>query len=325
MKPSSDNLRVLISEIKRRWVMRALKQGAAVLFLTFILSSAFYLLLLYRYDLTPTWQFIIIGVSLALLLGETAQFIVRPMFKRFSDRKIAMFIEEKFPELEDRLNSAVEVDSPASMQDKDALIDMLIEDASSKARMIEISTVIDRKKQQILSWVAYSLFVLAVLFVMSYRSQLDTLASRMVFLLDSTEYQPDISITPGDVQIEKGESQEIMVTLKRQSSNEVILHYKAGSDIWRKESMMQGLDQQEFMYQFSSIQEPITYYIEFRESVSPEYDISIYEFPRVSRIDLEYAYPSYTGMPDKREEKHRQHTRPGRFRSHLDGHRHGSR
>ena len=167
MNTSSDNLGLLIRGIKRRWVARAMKQGAAVLFLTLLLCSAFYLLLLYRYNLSPAWQIVILAASAALLLAETAQFIVRPLFKRFSDRKIALFVEEKFPELEDRLNSAVEIETPASRRDKDALIDMLLDDASEKARMVQISTVVDRKKEQILTYVAFSLFVLASLLTMS--------------------------------------------------------------------------------------------------------------------------------------------------------------
>jgi hypothetical protein len=225
------------------------------------------------------------------------------LFKRFSDQKIALFIEEKFPELEDRLNSAVEVETPSFQHDKDALIDKLIDDAEEKARMVQISTVVDRSREKILSYIALGLLALSVLFVISFKDELGLIASRMMFLFSSNAHiPPQISISPGNVQIEAGESQEIQVTLRTQSSSDVILHFKLGNDVWKKETMPQGIDQVEYLYQFVSLQAPVTYYVEFKEMISPEYSISLYEFPKVTQIDLEYSYPSYTGMPKKREE-----------------------
>jgi hypothetical protein len=303
MNTSSDNLRKLIDEIKQRWVMRALKQGGAILFLTFLMCAAFYLLLLYRYELSPLWQTIILGMSLFLMLAVAVQFIIGPLSKRFSDQKIAMFIEEKFPELEDRLNSAVEIETPSFSHEKDSLLDMLIDDAQDKARVVQISTVIDRSREKILSYIALSLLALSILLVFSFRDELGLIASRMMFLFSPNAHiPPEISISPGNIQVEAGESQEILVTLRKQSSDEVILHYRMGSDVWKKETMPRGIDQVEYLYQFVSIQKPVTYYIEFKELVSPEYSISLYEFPKVTRIDLEYTYPSYTGMPKKSEE-----------------------
>ncbi|MFC1490338.1 hypothetical protein ACFL6K_03920 [Candidatus Latescibacterota bacterium] len=301
MKYSSDNLKKLIEEIKQRWKMRALKQGSAVLFLSFLLFTALYMLLLYRYELSPLWQTIVVAVSLVLLIAEGVFFIILPLFKRFDDQKIAMFIEEKFPELEDRLNSAVEVETLIFKDEKDALINLLLKDAAQKARVVSISTVVDRKKEQILTYAAFGIFVLSLLFVLSFWNELMSITSRMGFLFTSNDYPAQITVSPGDVQIEKGETQEIFVTLRNKSSNDVILHYKAGSDIWREENMERGINQLDYMFQFESVQEQIFYYVEFNKKVSSNYSISIYEYPKADRIDLAYSYPSYTGLPDRTE------------------------
>ena len=304
MKTSSYKLKKLVKDIKRRWIFRALKQGIAITVLTFLFFAAFYILLNYGFDLSPLFQSISIAVASIVLLVEIVQFVIRPLFQRLSNQKIALFIEEKIPELEDRINSAVEVDGLSPQRIKNILIDKLIDDATRKARMIRISTVIDRKKERILSYTAYGLLLLFLLFIYTFKDDILTVTSKIEFTFKpAVEIQQDIiHIIPGNTQIEKGESQEIMAELKKASYDDVVLHFKIGEDIWRKEIMEKGFDKPLYMYQFLSIQEPINYYVELNEMRSPEFTISIYEFPKVAQIDLKYSYPSYTGLPDRIEE-----------------------
>ncbi len=304
MKTSSYNLKKFVKDIKRRWIFRALKQGIAITILTFLLFTAFYILLSYRFDLSPLFQTIGIALASIVLLFEIVQFVIRPLFQRPSNQNIALFIEEKIPELEDRINSAVEIDALSSHRGKNFLIDKLIDDAAHKAYMVKISTVVDRKKERILSYTAYGMLLLFLLLIYAYKDDIRTVTSKMDFTLNPVaELQQEImEIIPGNTQIEKGESQEIIVKLKKASNDDVKLHFKIGEDIWHNETMEKGIDKPLYMYQILSIQEPVNYYVELNQMRSPEFTISIYEFPRVSQIDLKYSYPSYTGLPDRIEE-----------------------
>ncbi len=304
MKTSSYKLKKLVKDIKRRWIFRTLKQGIAITVLTFIFFAVIYILLSYQFGISPLFQSIGIAVASIVLLVEIVQFVIRPLCQRLSNQKIALFIEEKIPELEDRINSAVEVDGLLSQREKNILFDKLIDDASRKAQTVQISTVIDRKKERILSYTAYGLLLLFLLFIYTFKDDISTVTSKMELIsMPAAEIQQDIiHIIPGNIQIEKGESQEIMAELKKASYDDVVLHFKIEEDIWRKEIMEKGLNKPLYMYQFLSIQEPINYYIELNEMRSPEFTISIYEFPKVTQIDLKYSYPSYTGLPDRTEE-----------------------
>jgi len=304
MKTSYHRVNRLIKNIKKRWIFRTLKQGIAIAVLTFIFFAAAYILLSYRFGISPLFQNISIAVTSIVLLVEIVQFIVRPLCQRLSNQKIALFIEEKIPELEDRINSAVEIGGLSPQRTKNILIDKLIDDATRKVRAVQISTIVDRKKERILSYSAYGLLLLFLLFIYTFRDDIRTVTSKMELTpIPAAEIQQEIIlITPGNIQIEKGESQEIMAELKKTSYDDVVLRFKIGDDIWRKEIMEKGLDKPLYMYQFLSIQEPINYYLELNEIRSPEFLISIYEFPKVAQIDLKYSYPSYTGLPDRIEE-----------------------
>jgi len=304
MKTSYHRVNRLIKDIKKRWIFRTLKQGIAIAVLTFIFFAAVYILLSYRFGISPLFQNIGIAVTSIVLLVEIVLFIVRPLCQRLSNQKIALFVEEKIPELEDRINSAVEIGGLSPQRAKNILIDKLIDDATRKVWSIQISTVVDRKKERILSYTAYGLLLLFLLFIYTFRDDIITVTSKMELTpMPAVEIQQEIIlITPGNIQIEKGESQEIMAELKKTSYDDILLHFKIGDDIWRKEIMEKGLDKPLYMYQFLSIQEPINYYVELNEIRSPEFTVSIYEFPKVAQIDLKYSYPSYTGLPDRTEE-----------------------
>jgi len=304
MKTSYHRVNRLIKDIKKRWIFRTLKQGIAITILTFIFFAVIYILLSYRFGTSPLFQSIGIAVASIVLLVEIVQFIVRPLCQRLSNQKIALFIEEKVPELEDRINSAVEIGGLSPQRAKNILIDKLIDDATRKVRTVQISTVIDRKKERILSYSAYGLLLLFLLFIYTFRDDISTVTSKMEFNFKppAEPKQEFIHIIPGNIQIEKGESQQIMAELKKASYDDVLLHFKIGDDIWRKEIMQKGLDKPLYMYQFFSIQEPVNYYVELNEIRSPEFTISIYEFPKVTQIDLKYTYPLYTGLPDRIEE-----------------------
>ncbi len=304
MENSIHNLNRLIAEIKKRWLARTLKQGFVVTALTFFLWVMLYILFVYLFDPSPLMQTIGLLTILIVLLAEILKYVIRPYKRRPSDQQIALFIEEKFPEMEDRINSAVEIENLSLRRERDVLIDKLIDDAAFNAQKVQISTVIDLRKERILTYALYGLLVLFLIFIYALKDELRFVSSKMKFsFYSSGELRQGIdSIVPGDTEVEKGESQEILVALHKKSDDDVILHYKIGNNIWQKETMDAGFDKQSFMYQFLSIQEPINYYIELEVLRSPEYTISLYEFPRVVQIDLKYSYPSYTGLPDKIEE-----------------------
>jgi hypothetical protein len=304
MKTPSKDVRGLIKDVKRRWKLRILRQGLSVAILTFVPFAAVYLLLSSEFELSLLFQSIAITVMAVILLIEIVQLIVRPLLKSFSDRKIALFIEEKIPELEDRVNSAAEVNKLSGDREKNILIDKLIDDAKKKIRSVQLSTVVGRKKEKLLSYIAYGLLAAFILLVFIFSDDIGGLTSNIQFSLNPKTHfgQEIIEIVPGDIQIEKGESVDVVAELKSASDDDFILHFKAGEDIWQKESMAKGLDSRTFMCRLMSIQEPTTYYVEHDDMRSREFRISIYVFPKVAQIDLKYSYPIYTGLPVRYEE-----------------------
>ncbi|MFQ5571216.1 MAG: DUF4175 family protein [Rhodothermales bacterium] len=303
MNASRHTVKGLVSDIRKRWRRRALIQGGALTLLTLLFFATVLLLLYTSVTLKPPHLLIGVGVAAAAVLGVLALFVFRPGLRRLSDRQIALFVEEKIPELEDRLNSAVEVnDEDALRKEHSALIDQLIDDAARQTRAIPMTTVVDRKRERLLTYTAAGFLGAFLLFGYTTLDKIQFTASGVDLSALTEAARPFMTVSPGSVEIEKGASQEIIVTLRDDTDDDVVLVYKEGDGEWKKEAMQRGLDDPTFLQEFFDIQEPIQYYVEFGETRSEPYLLSLYEFPEVGRIDLAYTYPDYTGLAPRTEE-----------------------
>jgi len=297
-------VRRLINDIKKRWKYRAVMQGAALTIFSFLIFASAYMLVNYRFEMPPLFQGLYIAAASLVTLWIFVRYVLPPLFRKLDERQIALYIEEKIPGLEDRINSAAELGRGRMSRRRSSLLDRLIDDAARKAQVVEISTVVDRTKERILSYSSTALLAIFLLFVYTFLDDIRDAASQIEVSLNPIAElrQEFMNIIPGDVLIEKGESQEIVAELKNNTDDELYLHYKSGDGAWRKAPMEKGLENPVFMYQLLNIQEPITYFVELNQEHSPEYTISIYEFPKVAHIDLKYTYPRYTGLPPRTEE-----------------------
>src|SRR5690606_26368405 len=99
----------LVDAVRQRWRRRALIQGVALTLLVLLVGITAWLLLYTALATPPAVRLAVLLLTVAATLGAAAWYVVRPLMQRISDAQIALFVEEKLPQLEDRLNSAGEV------------------------------------------------------------------------------------------------------------------------------------------------------------------------------------------------------------------------
>ena len=300
MPVSSHRVKGLVNQVRTRWRRRALMQGIAVTALTLSFFAALLLLLYIQTSISIQVLFIGAGIGLFATVYVAVRYILVPLMKKLDDQQIALYIEERIPGLEDRLNSAIEVEKGRHQEDGE-VIEKLLDDASKQVRLIPITTVVDRKRERILTYVAAGVLLLFLVFGYNASDEILGALSGAQLTLAATPEQPYMSIEPGDVEIEKGESQEIIVSLRDETERDVWLHYKIGESEWIKESMSKGLGRPLFLYEFLNLQEPLQYFVLHDEVQSETFQVSLYEFPSVSQIHLRYTYPEYTGVPVRTE------------------------
>ena len=331
---SGYRVRALIREIRARWRRRAVLQGAALTAFVFVVWGAALLLLLRLDGMPPAGILVGAAIGLIVVAGFAVVYVVRPASRRISDQQIALFVEERFPDFEDRLNSAVELesgtatdttsgrgaaaglreertgggleaaaaDSPDRRAARSALIDRLIDDASERARLLPLTSVVDRKRERLMTSAGAVALLLFGLLLASSLDELDAAFgnARLATLIPAS--QPAMSVEPGNAEIEQGASQEIIVTLREETDRSVELHYRQGEGAWTKASMRAAIGEPAFMHEFLDVQEPLEYFVSHDDDRSAVYEISLYEFPDVVQIDQTITYPAYTGLAARREE-----------------------
>src|SRR4029078_12888249 len=97
----------------------------------------------YRYN---TGALLTLRIGALLMVLATIYFaLVRPLFKRISDAKLARLIEEHSPGTEDRLDTAVEYSNNESLVSP-AWMGRLSQDANSTSAMLDVRNVIRRSR-----------------------------------------------------------------------------------------------------------------------------------------------------------------------------------
>src|SRR6185503_3037261 len=99
--------------------------------------------------------------ALLMILATIYFALVRPLFKRISDARLARLIEERSPGTEDRLVTAVEY-SNADSRISPALVNRLYRDANSVSGTLDVSNVIRRSRLMLYGGAALASLLLFV-------------------------------------------------------------------------------------------------------------------------------------------------------------------
>src|SRR5262245_11541067 len=147
----SATLRGKLASVARRIrLLRALR-GTALLLLTLTLTAGLALLADYAFTLPP----VVRGVLFALwagLGGFVALYgLVLPVQRSLDPAALAALIEEKYPDLGERLTSSVELAStPDAYHGSRALIALLLEETEVRTRPLDfLGTVSSRRPMQV--------------------------------------------------------------------------------------------------------------------------------------------------------------------------------
>lgn len=297
MHTSNRAVADLVQLVRRRYRQRALLQGAAATVLTLAACLATTAAVYVTAAQSVTVLLVGAVVTTVVVTVIAALFLVRPCFRSLSDESIALFIEEHVPGMEDRLNAAVEATRKSTRKHR-PLVDKLLTDAARKATFVFPETFVSRLRARLMTTGAAALTILLVVVLYGVLRGVDIGAAGF----DLKAGDAFMTVSPGNVDIERGDSQRILATFRSEPEDDVLLVSRQGDGDWKREAMQRGIGEPAFQHEFLNVQESIDYWIEVWDVRSEPYRISMYEFPAVDRIDLTYRYPAYTGLRDRLEE-----------------------
>ncbi len=230
--------------------------------------------------------------------------ILRPLTQVPDRSRIARYLEEKHPHLQDRLITAVELHGKVDPGISKALLEKLLEDARFHIEPLNLRKSLQTRVAYL--WSAFSLAVLLCVAALLL-SNLGTLSLRPDRILTPWKFptvkpQFGLSVMPGDVRLATGSDLQITATTTGFESDEVALYYATDDSSWKKTAMDATSEADVYVFTYFDLQKETKYYVKADDELSGIFQIQLYQAPQIKRVDLTYTYPKYTGLPERFEE-----------------------
>jgi len=319
--PTFENLREVLKNLRRRRSnLLILRQVSyfVIAFSVLILSLSAAALWLESGKTGTTVLFAVSVLGTALLVWRLIQVLGR---QTTDDRKLAHYVEDHIPDLEQRLLTSLEFTEEDLANGKRGVSKQFIQqlwlDAQEHVQIQQeqVETVAPARTSYLsLASAAGVAAIVTGLFLSS--DALFNAASRLVwpFAISEpvvvVEVLPDIeiSVEPGDLEMQRGDSVTIIARVRNAIPGTIRLRLQDDNVNWRDATMNRdgsGSDNATYSYFIPSLLEDTTYYVTFDErgeQSSAQYQIDLFDLPQIERIDLAIDYPEYTGIEDITEE-----------------------
>ena len=285
----------LLRPVRRRWMAARAMRGVAraacatLLVLTVVLAVDF---LLAPSDLVMA----VLAASLAAASAAFTAWTLWPLRHGPSDRQVARYIEERCPELQDRLASAVDPSQTSS-----PFGGRVLDDAARRSRGVDLDRVVAaRVVRRAVAGGLGATAALAVLLVAG--ADVVGRIARGAWLY-AAPLGATLIVEPGEARLVAGESLEVRARLSdtlgalgRSAPRVTITRADGGRSAFAMQPRGAG-----FVAALPPAARSFTYRVAAAALESEDFAVTVLRAPRVERIDVAYAYPAFTGLDPRVE------------------------
>ena len=301
-----------LHSLQRQWrlllfshsLLRWLGTLALSLSLALIIDQILPLPRLFRMGLAVLW--LGIGIFAAF------RYLIQPMFQKFTNARVAAYVESHYPGFENRILSTVQL-RPEMENNRFGyalgFIEKLIEGTYQLMDEIESRKVFSREFMKLKQYGGFALVAFALLFMTLFI--FPTAATDFAQAFDELPKTPqDIlvvqidEIQPENARVESGADVIITAKVTGHFGAPVHLYYRVGgggetmtaTSPWRSVLMIRDETEIAYRFTFKNVTQSMEYYIAVKETQSEHFQISVIRAPILSRFQLKLNYPKYTRL-----------------------------
>ncbi len=245
------------------------------------------------------------------------RYLIRPVFQKLTNDRVAAYIETSHPRFENRILSAVQL-KPEMENNRFGyaleFIERLIEGAHQSIDQIETKRVFAQEFLKLKKYGGFAAAAVAVLFIthLILPSGLKSFAQAFDELPKTPQEMLVVQIDeiqPGNALIESGADVTISAKVTGHLGTPVYLYYRVGqtdnlpnqpagqsAQPWRDLLMTRNEREIPYRFTFKNVTQSMEYYIAAKETASEHYHITVAREPIVSRFQLKLNYPKYTQL-----------------------------
>jgi hypothetical protein len=236
---------------------------------------------------------------LAAMASFLTMFLIVPLARRISARRIARSVEEKHPELRDLLLSAVELSQQLASGEthtSSELIGAVSQETAGKTRRIDFRSVVpfSAMSRPLLITLAVACALGAYCY---FRPMIATnVLQRLLYPYSGPDPLTftELNVLPGDALVPKGTDVEIKATATGKIPRKAALYLDRKDRRWDK-VVLPGDERGEFRYVLKEQLTSLRYRIRAGDARSDTFTIAVADRPVVVGIEVAYRYPEYTG------------------------------
>ncbi len=313
-----DSLHAQVERYKRRAQRLTLAEGLAqtaglflgLLALTFLLDRWLFLPLAARVALTVTvW---------AATLAGFVRFILLSLRKRWGDIEVAFNVEAAFPQLNEGLATAVQLEAsrdPDAIKGSPQLIAALVNDLARRSGSLDFASIISPTRATVSAVVAAALALGLGVYAIAATEHFLLLAKRFANPLAALPRASSVKllVKPGDATIETGGSVTVRVSVFNRRIGKAAAFFAGdGQPMMRLETLATAAPPpsvppkpgapvalQQFEIPLPAVRSNAVYFIRAGDAESQRFRIVAQRGPRLERFTLTYHFPDYTALPPK--------------------------
>ncbi|MFQ5863751.1 MAG: DUF4175 family protein [bacterium] len=293
--------------LRQREKKLSLAQG----FITFLIVLLALILLALATEailrLDPLPRLILLGVTILILMGSLIWFVLRPVYSILfrphspDDISLALKVGNHFTQIRDRFADALQVFQKHRQNPEGYSLELA--DASLTEINEEISEVkfdavadVSSVKKTFRFWLGSAAVILLVTSIFS--SDFLNASYRLIHPLREFSKNPDLrlNVTPGDIEVVKGDHIEIRAKVEGVQISEVVLGLKKEEAKEFEHHVLSAEKENEFSFNLENVKDNMKYQVHAASHSSPEYSISVVELPFVRNLQIKLKYPSYSKL-----------------------------
>lgn len=298
-----DELIRIIRQVRRRWRLKNALRGAAI---TLAAGAAVLLASAWGIERLGFSPGAIVALRVMLLVAVVAlliRFVLVPLFRRVSDERVALYIEEHEPSLQATVVSALEAGAAKDGHGAEvspAFVARLVESAIQRCREADAGRAVEHRGLLGSTGALAAAAAVTLAALLFSPAVVRHGASVLLFPWKRAEAASPyrIDVQPGHTTVARGADQRIDARLHGFTATQVEVATRTGPNgEWQRWPMttVEG-DSTAFSFLLFDIDVATDYYVEAEGVRSAVYRIEVADLPYVQRLDLEYRFPAYTGL-----------------------------
>lgn len=319
-KPLPTELTDLLARLRSRIQRYVLLEGTASVLV--VLGILFWVSLgldwsyfrLQRAEL-PRWvRFSVELAGICTCLALFAGWVAVRSWRQFRQRALALVLERRFPELNDRLITAIELgseQSPSQPALTEAMLQRTIDEVREASTHLDLGSVFDKRPLLRAGISASCLMVSVVAFAVCFGDVFGLWFRRNVLLADEawrreTAMQLVVLAEPGERTVEfkervykhpRGSDLTLQATVLKDKKvpEQVQLRYSMSDGSASGRAYFSKLGESQFKHTVTGLLNSLDLYLIAGDAERTPYHIEVVEPPRIDRIVLDSMFPAYTG------------------------------